>query len=252
MQQESTHVLNVPKTEPVRYKRNFIETCVCELKFPTILELETKPPVGLQRKLRKKYPVYTPGHSFEVGPTGDATKEIRYNFKSKNARWNVGLRSYSIALETTGYIDFGDFMTRLRFMLSQSKSLLDTDFFTRVGLRYVNKVPIDDGILRNWINPALISPLASGELGSLEKYYNEMRGHSEFGQYSFRHGTQVQGDDISFYMLDYDYYEENVAVEEVEHLLYNFNRTNFSLFIWSLNHKALNWLGLGEPKNPKK
>ena len=244
--------LSVPTVSSVRYQRNFIQTCVCELRFPSLLELESKPPVGLQKQLRKEYPLYEEQRHVDIGPPGQVKHEPnRYVFRSKNRRWSISLRSSSIALETTAYKDFGDFADRLASMIEKSAALLDTDFFTRVGLRYINRVPIESGDLEGWINAALVLPLTSGAFGDLSRCFCEVQGLTDFGSYSFRHGTDSEDGKVRGYYLDYDYFAESVPVVETSPLLKNFNELNFCFFSWSLGQKAFDWLGTGTPKNKK-
>ena len=47
----------------VEFERNFIRTVVCELRFPTLLEIEQRDPVGLQHALRAEFPFYEKQHS---------------------------------------------------------------------------------------------------------------------------------------------------------------------------------------------
>ena len=47
--------LNVPASGPAHYERNFIRQAVCELRFPTLYELEApKPPASFALALRKR------------------------------------------------------------------------------------------------------------------------------------------------------------------------------------------------------
>ena len=41
-------VLCVPAVEPLEFERNFVRLAVCELRFPTLLELENASPVAFQ------------------------------------------------------------------------------------------------------------------------------------------------------------------------------------------------------------
>ena len=50
--------LTLPNVDRTRFEKNFIKTAVCELRFPALLEFETKPPVQLQKELRKDFPNY--------------------------------------------------------------------------------------------------------------------------------------------------------------------------------------------------
>lgn len=242
--------LNVPHVESVRYERNFIKTCVCELRFPFLLELETKQPTKLQKSLRKEYPIYEAQSTLEVGSAPDLKKENRYVFRTKGEDWSVALRAFSVALETTNYKDFGDFTKRLQFMIEKCLPLLDTDFYTRVGLRYINAIPLEDGEIEGWVNSSIHQPLVEGAYGDVSRYLTEVRGKTECGQYTFRHGIDPEvKDNVRRYMLDYDYYMENVSINDALDLVSKFNEINFSFFSWSIGPKGIQWLGKGVTKS---
>jgi uncharacterized protein (TIGR04255 family) len=245
-------LLNVPKVKSVRYERNFITTAVCEFRFPTLLELETSPPTDFQKKIRKDYPFYEP-QIIEMGGSERLTREARYLFRSKDQNWTVSLRSFSLSLETSRYLDFEDFFTRLKILLDTSKEYIDTDFFTRVGLRYLNAIPITDNQLEGWICPDLVASLTKGVYGSAEKYSGTIQGYTELGQYSFRHGTKHvelrEEKNQSMYILDFDYFSENIEIKNVLNTIKGFNEINFSFFNWCLGEKAKAYLGAGVPKS---
>ena len=130
--------------------------------------------------------------------------------------------------------------------------MLDTDFFTRVGLRYINSVPINDGEIKGWINKELIHSLEEGRFGYLNQYITALQGCTKFGKYSFKHGMNpFEGDHqkpISNYLLDFDYFDENVEASNALELMENFNNINFSFFYWCLGDKAKSELGVGTTK----
>lgn len=249
--EEAKQVLNPPKVQSVRYERNFITTAVCEVRFPTLLELESKPPRSLQAKLRKNYPFY---EAQVIGLPGPETisHEQRYLFRSKDQRWTVTLKSFSIAVETSKYTEFEDFFGRLRSVLDAARDLIDSDFVTRVGLRYINAVPIEDNRLEGWIRPDLVIPVTGGVLGSPRKFQALIQGPTEWGEFSFRHGLKTPEDEASqkvwTYLLDFDYFSENVEFDQIFGLVENFNRINFAFFSWCLDEKAKKLLGEGKQK----
>ncbi|MBI3915960.1 MAG: TIGR04255 family protein [Betaproteobacteria bacterium] len=245
--------LNPPAVPSVRYKSNFIKTAVCELRFPTILELDRRAPSEFQTKIRKLYPFYEAAVIEQVGAGApeEILKERRYLFRSKDKRWTVTLKNFSIALETSQYVDFGDFFSRLTQILASAKDLVDADFYTRIGLRYINVVPIEDGNLDGWINRDLIGPAVNGVLGTPDKFQSFIRGSIENGLFLIKHGLQDQTADSAApkgYLLDFDYASENVEHAAVEARIKAFNQMNFSLFSWCLGEKAKNKLGPGTPK----
>lgn len=233
-----SRTLKLPEVEPVQYERNFITTAVCELRFPTLLEFETSPPVQLQKELRKDYPYYEPTQAVDVAPN-TVEREVRYLFKSRKRDWIVSFKSYAIALETTRYTSFDDFFARFQRLLTISQPLLDTDFYTRVGLRYIDEITIKEGSPSGWIRDDIITPLIQGVYGDVGKYIQEVRGFTDSGQYTFRHGISTP----NIYRLDFDFYEENVQHDQVFPLIEQFNQIGFRFFHWVLGKKAFEHLG---------
>ncbi len=241
MTDETICYLNVPDEEPVRHKNNFIKTAVCELKFPTLLELEESPPVKMQKLLRKNYPHYSKETGVGISEAGPSTLGKKYLFESKKRDWIISLRTSAISLETSKYTEFEEFFERLEELLGISKNLLDTDFFTRIGLRYINIIPIDDTDLNGWLNPILLSTPVCEQLGTLSQFNSEFRGFIERGQYAVKHGFPPRNnpsEPISKYYLDFDHYSEGVEYNDALELVKDFNKTNYSLFMWSLGQKA--------------
>jgi len=248
----SPTTLNLPDVPLVEFERNFIKAAVCELRFPTLLEFETKPPVQLQRELRRDYPHYEPEQSVSVG-AGAVGREIRYLFKSRKKDWTVSFRASAIALETTSYTNFEEFSERLKDLLVKSQRLLDSDFFTRVGLRYVDEIPIEDGDLSGWIGDALVAPLIQGVYGTVEHFLQEVRGFTDVGRYTFKHGIRDSArPEPQVYYLDFDFYEENVPFELAHSLVTQFNHQSFRFFRWVIGPKALERLGKAALKPGRK
>lgn len=251
--QAQSKSLNPPPIPSVRYRRNFIRTAVCELRFPTLLELETTPPRAFQAKIRKEYPFYEPQIQDAVGGSDGLEREHHYLFRSKEKKWTVVVKSYAIALETTNYSHFEDFAARFQDLLTRSQGMIDSDFFTRVGLRYVNYVPTTNRDPKGWIRSDLISGLMGDVLGTPRKCLSVVHGHlANGGGFTFRHGLrgieESKDSTENGYLLDFDYFKEGVEFGDVMQLVTTFHETNFSFFRWCLDEKALTELGEGELK----
>lgn len=243
--------LRVPQRKSVRYERNFINAALVELRFPVLLELEYQDPVQFQKLLRKEYPHYSKQKGVALNETGAAPIPNRYVFESKRRDCVISLRPDAITIELRKYKDYEDFRDRLSGLLDHSEGLLETSFFTRVGLRYINRVPLEDGVPEGWINEALIAPLSAGVLGTISKYHNEVRGYVEGGLYTFQHGVanEQNGDKaLLSYYLDFDYAAESVEYQDVLGVVDGFNSHNFSFFYWALGKKARDYLGEGREK----
>lgn len=245
MTDDSKRKLAVPEAKPLVYPRNFIKMAVCEVRFPTLLELETRPPVEIQAALRKEYPLYDSSHDLSLQPSG-LGQEARHTLQSKDRRWQVVLKPSALAVGTSHYSGFDELKERIENVLRATLTLLDTDFFTRVGLRYHNALPTTERALEGWVNPLLIAPLSSGVFGDVERCWQDIRGRTEVGGYTLRHG--VVPESAGGYLLDLDLYAETVEAKDAPPLIERMHTMCYSVFQWALGPKALEHLGPGKPK----
>jgi len=243
-QEGGIRLLNVPQAQPAHYARNFIRNAVCELRFPTIFEIEDqRPPNGFWRALRKDFPMHAVLSGVQVGPASVA-KANAHQFTSKRSRWSVVLKPSSITLETARYDSFKEFEAQLQTVLQAAKQTIDSDFFTRVGLRYINTLPCTAKDADGWINPSLVGPLVEGVYGDVEVHYQQVRGLTDCGGYTFQHGIGVDaGQNVGKgYLLDFDFYSEEVAVEDALPVVRRLHQHEFSLFSWTLGDRARDYL----------
>ena len=234
--------LNLPEVEPAQFEKNFIKTAVCELRFPALLEFEKNQLGKLQHELRKEFPNYEKQQSFSL--LNPEEKEMRHLLTSRKKEWIVSIRTYSIAVQTDRYTHFGEFSAMANRVFAKALPLLDTDFFTRVGLRYINEIRIEDGEVAGWINEDLIAPIAHGIYCKVDRFMQEVRGTGKTGQFTFRHG--IAGPEEAkrdIYIVDFDFYNENVQAEAVAAMMSDFNREAFQFFRWAMGPKAMTRLG---------
>lgn len=155
--------LNVPLARSANYARNFIKQAVCELRFPTLYELEAaRPPVSFAQALRKEYPIQELMETVNLGGGSLPARANVHSFRSKRQRWTVTLGAAFVKLETLHYGAFAEFKERLALVLKAAAPVIDSDYFTRVGLRYINSVPYVRERIDQWVNPGLVGPLAGG------------------------------------------------------------------------------------------
>lgn len=245
---DDRRVLTLPKVERAEYERNFVKNAVCELRFPTLLELESRPPDALQKALRKEYPLYERAHAltgFTVGVAGaERQTQLQHQLKSKDKKWTVLFRSSSVALESTAYRGFDDFMVRLTWVLRAVRPIIDSDFFTRIGLRYINALPFSEVDFDGWVNPALAGTLVSGPFGEVSAFWQQAQGPAERGWFSFRHGLPEAEGPKREYILDFDFYDENIDVAEAEAAINALHEQSYRFFCWAVGPKTIAAMGL--------
>ncbi|HVW63469.1 MAG TPA: TIGR04255 family protein [Nitrosospira sp.] len=230
-------------TQVVHFERNFIRTAVCELRFPTLFEIDKdKPPLSLARSLRKEYPMYELQDELNV-LAGRPTKSRAHLFTSRKSLWKVSLRSSAISLETSRYDSFPEFRKRLAFIVEAAKETIDSDFFTRVGLRYINAIPFNDEDIGTWINPSLVGVLSDGAYGRIQECFQRLTGLTPFGGYLFQHGLEQGESGKTGYILDYDFYCEEIAVSNVLDMVDELHSAEYSMFSRALGDRAKEYLG---------
>ncbi len=239
-----TKPLNVPRVGAAHFSKNFIRLAVCELRFPTLFELEAeRPPLGFSKALRKEYPSHDLLKNVNLNP-GVLAQSNSHAFRSKKGRWTVTLRAAAVSLETSNYDSFSEFEERLGFVLKAAEGTIDSDFFTRVGLRYINAVPFVPSEISQWVNPALVSPLSNGTFGDVEEHWQRVRGPTTVGGYSFQHGLSTDSKaGEREYVLDFDFYCEDVTISETLGIVRQLHEQEFAMFAWSLGDKAKEHLG---------
>jgi uncharacterized protein (TIGR04255 family) len=247
---DETEVLCVPASPRVRFERNTIRQTICQLRFPTLPEFETEAPTEFVHAIRKAFPSYVRGVNLQVGVSDGAieqTPHVTHTFQSQPPGWSVALKTDYVALDTREYQDFEDFGARLSSVVNSLVPHLDTNYFTRVGLRYINVLPVAGNDIDGWVNPKLLGPLQEGVLGMVS-HWTEAGGPTPHGSYSFRYGTAKTEGERERYVLDMDFYKEAVKVAEVDPLLAEFNRMNYDLYRWSIGEKTVAHLGPATPK----
>lgn len=231
-------VLQVPHRESPPTSKHFIHLAVCELKFPTLLEFGASKPAALQRDIKPQFPLYEREDSVNVGPD-EVEKEQKHLFRSRDKQTIVAFKNDALAVETRAYTSWEEFSGWIDLLVRSSKELIESPFYTRVGLRYVNRISARTDELRDWINGLVLGPLASRELGTINQTLQEIRGNTSYGGFTLRHGFVGSAKDKVDYLVDIDCYQENLETTQVMAELTKFHDDAYDLFAWTLGPKGL-------------
>lgn len=238
--------LSVPVEKEAHFKRNFIRQAVCEFRFPTLFEIEAvKPPLEFAKALRKEFPNYASSAAVNINADG-VDRARGHIFRSRDNAWVVNLRASSISLETSSYDSFASFKTRIESLLAAAKQVVDTDFFTRIGVRYINTVPFKIDEIDKWVNPSLVGPLAAGTFGDAQEHSQRVCGTTKCGGFLFSHGIGAISALESEYVLDFDFYREDIAVAESMVVVNQLHKEEFNMFMWSLGPRGREHLGTSD------
>lgn len=232
-----------------RYKSNFLQQAVCEFRFPILLELgEKKPPADFVRALRKDYPHHESVSEFSLD-LGSHSADSTYShvFRSSKSNWSVALKQSSFLIETSKYTGFEVFREKVMQAVRASSAVIDSNFFTRIGLRYINVIDEGEDPIDGWVNPALIAPLAAGTFINISEYSGRVLVAHDDGGCLLQHGIKMKARvdgklPYPSYLIDIDSYRTDIEIDDVGRALDDMHTQAFDLFDWSLGEKARNKL----------
>jgi len=233
------------EAERVLYEKNPLDAVVCQLKFPTILRVESELPSDFQDRIRGAFPLFneTPAGQMPIqlpipaeiakilGRQLDAATGRKYSFVSEDKSWQVSLSRESLALTCRKYIRWETFEDRLRTPLFAFSELYRPSFFSRVALRYRNLIRRSAlGIAeRPW--SALLRTEIAGELAAHDMSQNISMLRKEI-LFDLRDGMQarmLQGfvmiNGEQAYMIDTDFFStQKTEVDYAWQRLGTFNK----------------------------
>jgi uncharacterized protein (TIGR04255 family) len=246
--------LTLPHVDSVTYAYNFIRVAVCELRFPELPSLDSPALIEVLQHLRTDYPLHLRPESIKVELGKVETAPAKHLFKSRDEEWTVALTASSISVETSRYGTFEQLKGRITKVLAWTKGFRDADFFTRVGLRYVNVIPFVDRVVdvTDWVNPALVQPLADGVYGTSSVFVQQVEGIANPGRYIFKHGfipnAGAPNAGSPAYVFDIDLYDVSVEADRVMRLVEGLHSQSFDLFSWAIGPATRESMGVATPK----
>lgn len=159
-------------------QNNQLGEVICQLRFPEILIIGTKPPAEFQEAIRSQFPIYnvrkeTPAPKV-TGTPGNLSLEnapaiVNHQFATADGVWRVNLTSTFISLACTKYTRWEDFAKHLDKPLAAFIKIYQPAHFHRVGLRYLNFISrkalqLQDVPFSQLIEPAYLGPLSEEDL----------------------------------------------------------------------------------------
>ena len=123
------------------YEKCQLIEVICQLRFPTILNIDAKDPADFQDTVRAVFPRYSCQLEQPPAAPGTEPQKIKnHTFISEDGGYKLSLTKNFIALSTMRYTGWEDFARMLDEPLGQFIRLYQPAYFERVGLRYVNGI----------------------------------------------------------------------------------------------------------------
>ena len=238
----------LPIVESKHYSHNLLKQVVCELKFPVLFELDDSKLsahlIKAFKTIRKEFPNYEHLIQKNISTNYGDTLNHVYLFRTKDKKTSVSIRSSAISLETTNYQSFDILSKQIERIIKLSKDIIDSDYFTRIGLRYINFIPYENmNSIKEWIRDDLVESITTQPLGLISNYSTIISGATEFGGYAFKHGVTVApSTEKSNYYLDFDFWSENIEISDALSTIKNLHDYLHTMFEWSIGNKAREFL----------
>lgn len=138
-----------------RYKNNQITEMICQLRFSTILRLNSESDESLsefQERIKSKFPNYKSIDENVIGVKMDGTEKelesvapqiLRNNIKnhmfiSENGKEKINLTCNFISFSTNEYSCWNDFKEKFIEVLDNFNDIYRVEKFNRIGIRYIN------------------------------------------------------------------------------------------------------------------
>lgn len=148
MAQNLPFPLGGPTPEDVSLKAAPLIKVLTEVRFPSILRIESKEAVtSFQERVREQYPFieqeFTQQIHVQIGPGAPVVNPVPgsiWRFWDIERRWRMSLSVSSISLETEQYGSRDEFLLRLVEVLTAVESTFAPRIALRTGMRYIDRV----------------------------------------------------------------------------------------------------------------
>jgi uncharacterized protein (TIGR04255 family) len=229
-------------------KRAPLVLAVCQLRFPLVLGFSDDLVRPLQVALASEFPDVEVEELQQVqfgadGITLTGQHQRLYRFRTHAKDWVVSVGPSALALETTAYQGFHDFIGRWARVAQAAVETLNLRHQDRLGLRYVNELAAPPSATRDdllaLVTPELVGPVGAHErMQRLLKAWQELRFEQDDGVCTMQHGYAQRPENGWAYVLDFDYYDEtgkDIELETQMRTLAQYNHRTFELFQWAVD-----------------
>ena len=261
--QKGEVVMPIPAAKHVIYEINPLDNVICQIRFPTLLKIDTETPSLIQERLLPDYinfsesqallfNIQVGGKSFapgkDLGDTAPSNTKS-YEFSTEDKRWTISLTRNSLSLSTSEYRNWGEFRSRFSAALGVFMEVYKPAIITRVGLRYIDiivrsKLNIKDVVWDGLISKPIIGVLDSDIKNKINEFQSTFSYelNDKLGVVKVSVGTvkSTESGETCF-MVDSDYFNLNsMKPDEILGRIDAFHSKAYDLFRWCITEKLHN------------
>ncbi|NQW24262.1 MAG: TIGR04255 family protein [SAR202 cluster bacterium] len=259
-----------PTTERETYDQNPLQEVICQLRFPTILEISSQIPDQFQNAVRHKYPLYRKVDPSVAELPSNVPKEIadlvsslplvrttriqEHRFLTEDEQSLISLNQDFLALSVKSYTSWPQFREEIRFAESVVRETYNPTFYSRIGLRYRNIIDRDNLGVSTVPWSKLFNTTLLGVQGaeSFDVDVQETVSRTsiklqdiEDGFIQIRHGlAKSPNSENQVYLIDTDLFcGRKTEIDDALKTLDNFNRVAGNFFRWCISDTLRTALG---------
>jgi len=252
----------------MEYKKNFLTNVIIRIDYTSIQNFSVDKLKEFQNLIKTDFPIVEEANSpllelkvDEKQKIDTKTSEIlKWNFLSKDRKRIFSVENNNLTLEFLKYTSYKDFSEKQKMLLDSFKAIFGDVTSTRLGLRYVNQIDLEDTSLElsEYIKPELLEVLKFRNLkNNLSRYiaYMEIREEDYNLRFQFGIPNSLYPERIikKEFVLDYDcFIFDSLTLEEIPTRLKRFNDIVTGLFEESIMNKLKNLLEPAEDKDEVK
>ncbi|MBX3069145.1 MAG: TIGR04255 family protein [Thermomicrobiales bacterium] len=242
-----------PEFEDIPLQNSPLREVICQIRFPTILAIAEEPLFRFQDRIRNRFPELIEEHEMQVrfsGEPGSLSSEIDskrrvFRFTDAENKRQVALASDWIAVTTSDYESWESFGEDVRAVLDSATFLYRIPYAKRVGLRYINEVPIaqdssDSKHMKGLVRPEYVSLLQTDAWDMPEEFLTQFLLTNGETKLVTRFSSRLENDSHVL-RLDFDCYREGTSLSlgNIDSQLTEMHDVIYRAFRWSITEEAL-------------
>ena len=233
----------------IKYGKNFLSDVIFRVDFSPILVIRESISSKFQEQLRPLFPLLTEQKVFEFAAKiesglieGSSKPLSNWVLEDAEHRFRLTLNFAYLAVEDLRYRTLDEFVKVIQPILEAFKLYYTNPQFTRLGLRYINTIKLNEGNPFDWkslIAEPLVCPV-EGFIGSKQELSRAMsqfvlnKGECtvifNFGIFNPEYPSRIASRE---YILDYDCFSQDVDADLIKQMR-DFNEQVLRLFELSI------------------
>lgn len=253
--------MTFPESPRVIYKKNPLVEVICQLRFPTILQVSVQPPAAFQEAIRDRYPILEdktqnplsafgaqlPHQVLNLLNQGLPSPQRVYEFASADGAWRVALTQDALSLTALRYERWEDFKQMFRPAIDALLACYRPAFYSRIGLRYVDVIRrsalgLEDVAWQDLVGPHVLGILGTDLAQRVQKAFGEavLDLGPAAGHVRLRHGLRRDeqrglSEPEDCYLIDADFFvEARTETQHADSALDALNQQSGRLFRWCI------------------